>query len=125
MINNLTLKKRELKSHEIDEPFRLGMYQAKRYFGFLCTPDTIEDVEQCVRLAVLEANPLTTSKREFNNAVNRELYKLARARGYRKANVNDADYNTANPAYQRMTYQFSEIDNMKGIRTSNDKKEIV
>lgn len=93
--------------HGACDRFKLGMYQAHKYFAFLFDPKygLVEDIEQCVKLAVFVSDG--RSNREFGNAVNGELYHLARAHGWRKKWMFE---DTSNGWWERKMYQFSEID---------------
>jgi hypothetical protein len=71
----------------VDNPFKLGIYQAYRWFPFLF-PHLVEDVEQTVRLVCLTYDP-NVDIRQFNNALNRSLYRLSRDYGYRKPHKNE------------------------------------
>jgi hypothetical protein len=65
----------------------LGMNQAKRYWKWLLHRH-FTDVQQEVALAVIQY-PITRGLQEFNLAVNRNLYSLARAYGYRKRHLKE------------------------------------
>lgn len=75
-------------SLKVNNPFKLGMYQAHKYFSFLF-PHLTEDVEQVVRMAIIiwEKDP-SRDIRLFNNTINRELYKLSNEYGYHKTKKN-------------------------------------
>ena len=68
----------------IKDPFRLGINQCTRYWKFLFfAPD---DIDQVVRIAVFTHNPNKNLK-EFNLALNRGMYQLARDLGFVKRHV--------------------------------------
>lgn len=75
------------KPIKVDNPFRLGMYQAHRWFPFLF-PHLMEDAEQEVRLVNLQYDP-NKDIRQWNNAMNRAFYHLARNYGYRKPHMDE------------------------------------
>lgn len=72
---------------QINNPFKWGMQQAVAYYPFLMRLCPL-DVEQEIRLAVLQCDP-NKDRKLFNNQVNRNLYSLARAFGYRKRHMNE------------------------------------
>lgn len=74
------------EKQELRNDFGIGMHQACKYWAFLFFAK--EDVEQEIRLA-LYTHPPQKGLKEFNLALNRGLYKLARSLGFRKRHVNE------------------------------------
>lgn len=64
------------------------MHHAHTYYKFLIRL-CLEDVEQEIRVAILESK----DKRTLNNAINRRLYHLAKAHGYRKPSIWNSETN--------------------------------
>lgn len=95
---------------EIGQPFKWGMQQAHTYWRFLV--DTcLEDVEQEVRLALLQSDP-NQDRQGFNRQVSRNLYSLARAQGWRKRH---RDEDTRSGWWIRLHDCLSTVDRIQGV----------
>lgn len=76
----------KINGKSIQDPAKLAWKQANSYFPFLIKVAE-SDVRQELALVVWRYS--TVDRREFNNAVNRALYRLAVDLGFRKGNVAD------------------------------------
>lgn len=88
------------------DPTGIAWRQVKAYWSFLCA-GYVEDVEQEIAVALLEAHPSDHGLKAFNLALNRRLYSLARAVGFRKRHMNEGA-NAQGHWWERRTISIGE-----------------
>lgn len=90
----------------IRNEFKLGMNQACKYWRFLFFAD--DDVKQVINITIF-THPPNKNLKEFNLALNRNLYKLARDLGFRKRHIKEGS-SLEGQQWERRVIGMSEVN---------------
>ena len=99
----------------IDDPIALGLNQARTYWSFLFAAGVGDDIRQEICIANLEVPLKTEGPKKFALCVNRRLYHLARAIGFRKRH-RDEGKNQYNNWWERKVVNFTDLDWIRRVR---------